>query len=103
MKRFENNSVLGGIRVVRGAPIISHMLFADDSYIFCKATKEEANRVKHMLSIFERASGQKMNQHKSSVFFSRNVMNHCKQEICNTLQYAEAKEGSHYLGLPTFM
>lgn len=51
-----------------------------------------------MLNIFDRASRQKINQHKSSMFFSRNVPTACKQEICGTLKCVEAKEMNHYLG-----
>lgn len=34
---YERRKLLSGIQVARGAPIISHMFFADDTYIFCKA------------------------------------------------------------------
>ena len=57
------------MRVARGAPIISHMFFADDSYIFCKARPEEASHVLDLLHVFEQASGQKVNFEKSSIFF----------------------------------
>ncbi|XP_074352959.1 uncharacterized protein LOC141692121 [Apium graveolens] len=56
-----------------------------------------------MLKTFEEASGQKIDHQKSSVFFSRNVSNPCKQEICEVLRFEEADEGSHYLGLPNFI
>lgn len=95
--------MLGGIKVARGAPVVSHMLFANDSYIFCKASTEEAATVMQMLKTFEETSGQIINHQKSSVFFSRNVSNPCKQEICEVLRFEEADEGSHYLGLPNYI
>lgn len=49
MRRYQRNDLLRGIRVARGAPIISHMLFADDSYILCRVSNEEAARVVSML------------------------------------------------------
>lgn len=52
MKRFESTGLLACIRVAKDAPAISHMLFADDSYIFCKASKTVDERVMTMLSIF---------------------------------------------------
>lgn len=103
LKQYEQSSLIGGIKVARGALTISHMLFADDSYIFCKASKEEASTVVNMLQVFKKASGQKINQNKSSVYFSGKVIVSLKQEICSRLGFAEADGNSHYLGLPSFI
>lgn len=65
---FENKSLIKGIKVARSAPPISHMFFAEDSYIFCKASMESAENVLTLLKIFEQASGQKLNVDKSSLF-----------------------------------
>lgn len=89
MKNYERQGLLGGIKVARGAPSITHMLFADDSYIFCKADTEEAARVMGLLGMFEKASGQKINVQKSSVFFSRNVGNSSKNAVCEILRFSE--------------
>ncbi|XP_074328104.1 uncharacterized protein LOC141666017 [Apium graveolens] len=99
LKKYECQAMLGGIRVARGAPSITHMLFVDDSYIFCKADTKEASRVVSLLQMFEKASGQKINEQKSSVFFSRNVSSICRREVCTILKFTEADESSHYLGL----
>ncbi|KAL8133302.1 hypothetical protein AgCh_008677 [Apium graveolens] len=37
IKHYEDMKCIQGIRIYRNAPMISHMLFADDSYLFCKA------------------------------------------------------------------
>lgn len=73
IKSNEQCGLIKGIKVARGAPSVSHLFFTDDSYIYCHASKEEATQVMEILSIFEQASGQKINTSKSSVFFSRNV------------------------------
>lgn len=52
----------------RNSPIISHMLFADDSYFYCKADTEDASKVVEMLKVYEKAFGQKVNGGKSSFF-----------------------------------
>lgn len=80
IKSYERRDLIRGICVARGAPKVSHLLFADDSYIYCQATREEAVQVMEILAIFEQASGQKINISKSNVFFSRNVKQDTKAE-----------------------
>lgn len=76
------------------------MFFADDCYIFCKASMDSANDVSDLLRVFEKASGQQINMDKSSVFFSRNTSSQLKQELCNHLRVKEVDNNSFYLGLP---
>lgn len=42
---------MGGIAVSRGGPKLSHLFFADDSLIFCKASMEECNELQKILQI----------------------------------------------------
>ncbi|XP_060965178.1 uncharacterized protein LOC133034161 [Cannabis sativa] len=90
-------------RVANGAPRVSHMLFADDSYLYCKATKAEARQIQEVLSKFEFASGQKVNFSKSSIFFSANTLSSMKDRINSILGMTTADENSLYLGLPSSM
>lgn len=53
-----------------------------------------------MLQIFEKASGQKVNVQKSTAYFSPNVINENKRDICDILNFSEADPSSYYLGLP---
>lgn len=57
----------------RKAPQISHLLFAYDNIIFCRASMEESNRVIKVLTDYERDLGQKLNKEKTSLFFSKNM------------------------------
>lgn len=59
---------LHGIKVARSAPSISHLLFADDSFIFFRANQQEHNTIKNCLIKYESGSGQKVNMSKSSLF-----------------------------------
>lgn len=97
---FEQKQWIHGIKICRRAPSISHMLFADDSYCYCKADNTEATKVLELLNIYENASGQKVNIEKSSVFFSTNVIEYNRQSICLNLRMREADEHGKYLGLP---
>lgn len=82
---------------------MSHMLFADDSYLYCRATQNEAVKVCQLLQTFETASGQQVNRQKSSIFFSTNTTEVVRNEVSNKLRMAEATDQCTYLGLPNTM
>ncbi|VFQ77745.1 unnamed protein product [Cuscuta campestris] len=58
LQKAEQRELVHGIQVSSGAPLINHLLFADDSLILFKATMEEAGVVLWILSEYERLSGQ---------------------------------------------
>lgn len=47
--------------------------------------------------------GQKVNLHKSSIFFSTNVIHSNRVHLCHLLQMMEANTSITYLGLPNMM
>lgn len=96
---YENKGLIRGIKVACGAPTVSNMFFADDNYIYCRANKEEASHILNLLATFEAASGQKINEEKSSMFFSRNVGRETKREIPEIIKFHEADLNTQYLGL----
>ena len=65
----------------KGGPCLSHLFFADDSLIFCKATMEECEVLQRVLSTYEKASGQQLNRSKTSLFFSLNTVKEIQDEI----------------------
>ncbi|KAL8111888.1 hypothetical protein AgCh_019551 [Apium graveolens] len=103
IKLYEERKWLQGIKICRKALVISHMLFADDSYLYCKAETEEASKVIQLLNTYEQASGQKINRDKSTVFFCANVMEYNKERVCNELQIREADNSAKYPGLPNIL
>ncbi|KAL8092543.1 hypothetical protein AgCh_034709 [Apium graveolens] len=103
LRDYEHKKLIKGIQVARGAPAVSHMFFADDTYIYCQARDDSVSHVLNVLNTFELASGQRINVDKSSVFFSRNTANDVKQSICQRLRFREADDNTRYLGLPNIM
>ena len=75
-------------------------MFADDSLIFCGATKEEAQTVKSILHDFEEASSQKINLAKSNVLFGKGIPLQRRDEILMTLDIREVLSYNKYLGFP---
>ena len=91
---------LTGVRIAEEAPRLSHLSFADDSLIFCKANAMEAGQLRRILEVYREASGQLINIEKSSLFFSRNVMSRHKAGVMRELQGMKQVQQSRDLGLP---
>ncbi|CAH9109352.1 unnamed protein product [Cuscuta europaea] len=103
LRHSEETGRLHGVAVARGAPQISHLLFADDSLLFFKATHGEASLVKEILHDYEMASGQMINLNKSRIFFSPNVPNEHQVGLIEMLGVGLAGEEERYLGLPAMV
>lgn len=96
-------NAISGWSICPTAPAISHLLFTDDSFLFFKASIEEAAMVKALLNEYELLSGQALNFQKSGVFFSANVRRDKQMEIEEVLGvYNDLGEGK-YLGLPSLI
>ncbi|XP_072071612.1 uncharacterized protein [Arachis hypogaea] len=52
-----DEGIWDGVAVSRGGPRVSHLMFADDLLLFCKAKKSQVQNVVHTLELFCKASG----------------------------------------------
>ncbi|XP_074290135.1 uncharacterized protein LOC141616876 [Silene latifolia] len=89
------------VRICPNAPPISHLLFADDSIFFMKATLEEARTVQSILNRYESASGQLVNLETTTISFSKGVPRQKRSNLATRLGIVEVEEQERYLGLPT--
>ncbi|CAB4268750.1 unnamed protein product [Prunus armeniaca] len=97
----EQNGTLHGVSLCRGAPTVSHLFFADDSFLFLKASQSGCAQLKQILQCYEQVSGQKINLDKSCVSFSRNVADEDQELFATTLRVRRVAQHDRYLGLPT--
>uniref|UniRef100_A0A803PI06 Reverse transcriptase domain-containing protein n=1 Tax=Cannabis sativa TaxID=3483 RepID=A0A803PI06_CANSA len=100
LRQKERNKTLPGIKVARRAPAISHLLFADDSFLFCQASINSCNVIKEVLDVYERATGQKVNFQKSSLYISPNVELRDQTLISDFMGIPVRPSFEKYLGLP---
>ena len=89
-----------GISICRGSPTITHILFVDDSVIYCKATEQESRELCEILQKYEVAAGQKINTEKSSIFFSKNTGEETREKVKETLGSMQNAQPGKYLRLP---
>jgi hypothetical protein len=103
LKHAEHTEAISAVPTSRRGPKLSHLFFADDSLIFCKANQVEWWRIMRVLGVYEAGSGQKINFQKTAVFFSRNTCPSRRQEILSLSGLSEATRYDSYLGLPTLI
>jgi hypothetical protein len=97
----QNQSLINGLAIAQSTPKISHLFFADDSLIFCKAKKEEATQLKAIFEEYQRISGQQINMEKSEMTFSPKLYHHIKEEFHDILPLPITNNITKYLGMPT--
>ena len=99
-RAVEGNYFAGSrIAVGRGEDmVISHLLYADDTLIFCQANKEQLKYLSWILMWFEALSGLKINLNKSEVIPIGIVDN--VEELASKLGCKVGSLPTPYLGLP---
>ncbi|XP_074267234.1 uncharacterized protein LOC141590552 [Silene latifolia] len=100
LRRAVEYQALHGIRVTAAASAISHLLFADDSIFFVRATIQEADVVNDILRRYEATSGQLVSLEKTTVVFSKGVTSSQREAVAARLGVEEVAEHARYLGFP---
>ena len=85
-----NEGDIRGASICKNGPKLTHLLFADDSLVFCKSTDE-------------RASGQQVNRAKTNLFFSKSTPHEMQVHIKDALGVVVVQQYDKYLGLPSFV
>ncbi|XP_060974670.1 uncharacterized protein LOC133039749 [Cannabis sativa] len=102
LRSEENNGNLKGLSISRGAPSVSHLLFAGDSLLFCHANDSSCQAISRVLDIYHRASGQLLNTDKTVMSFSPNASDLLKNRFHTVLGMPICELHEKYLGLPSY-
>ncbi|XP_065616004.1 uncharacterized protein LOC136061741 [Quercus suber] len=86
------------VKASRGGLAFSHLLFADDLILFGKADKKNYTSIKEALDRFCELSRQKVNNGKSRVYFSPNISEKRREELCSCLDLHSTPNLGKYLG-----
>ena len=104
---------LRGFSLCNRGPKLTHLFFADDSLLFCranldsllfcKANLDECNNILKLLRVYEQSSGQKINKEKTALFFSKSTPQATKDSIKGLLSVQELMFYEKYLRLPSLV
>ena len=92
-----------GVAASTNSPRVSHLFFANDSLVFGRATVNEATEIQRILKVYEASSGQQLNCHKTSLFFSLNTDNGIKERVKTMIGAQVIQPHEAYLGLPSLV
>ena len=103
IKQAEVRGAIQGVSLCKDGPKITHLFFANDSLLFCKANDQDCTTVMEILEAYERVSGQCINRDKTQLYFSSNTNHHVQTTIKNRLGVSSTSQFEKYLGLPSFI
>ncbi|MCH92961.1 RNA-directed DNA polymerase (Reverse transcriptase), partial [Trifolium medium] len=83
----------------QGIQVPSHVLYADDIMIFCKASKKNIKQLLLIFKLYGQASGQLVNKQKSK-FYAGAIPNARMLMLSNLLSFTSSSLPFTYLGLP---
>ena len=103
LNKSAHQGYIKGYSLCWNSPHLTHLLFADDSLLFYKATIEECQWVLDILDVYGRCLGQQINRSKMTIFFSKSTTNDTRNQIKLALGVPEIIQYERYLGLPSLV
>ena len=98
-----SDGLLSGVPTSKYGPRVSHLFFADDSLLFCRASISQWNNLTNLLKVYEDASGQRLNNNKTAIYFSGNTTQIVKKEIMEVAGMPVNQRYDSYVGLPAMV
>ena len=91
------------LSINKGGPTLTHLFFADDSVLFCRANLSDCHAIQEVLNKYKHASGQQINHGKTTLFFSASTSSETREEIQAALHLPAIHQYDKYLGLPSLV
>lgn len=73
LHKAEVEGHIQGEDICWNGPRVSHLFFANDNVLFCRAKEEECQKILDILAIYEKGWGQKINRDETNIFFNTNT------------------------------
>ncbi|XP_075668946.1 uncharacterized protein LOC142638766 [Castanea sativa] len=103
LQQAADSKQIRGVSICKRGLRLTHLFFAEDSLIFCRASLNECLRIQALLVCYEKASGQQLNRNKTGLFFSKSTPPLLLDQIKEALGVQEIKQYENYLGLPSLV
>ncbi|XP_057790741.1 uncharacterized protein LOC131007841 [Salvia miltiorrhiza] len=102
-KNCVTSSHLSPMVMSRENPFPTHLFYADDILVFCKASVRNAETIKHILEFYGSLSGQICSSQKSYIYFLNRVTTPLRRAIGHIINFPIGNFPFIYLGVPLFV
>ena len=89
ISQVAHNGDIHGFQLCRRSPKLTHLLFANDSLLFCKSDIDECQRVLDILGVYEKCSGKQINRSKTTIYFNKSITDDRRHAIKELLGVPE--------------
>jgi hypothetical protein len=101
--KVELDQRISGVPIAAGGSRLSHLFFADDSLLFCRANFTRWGNRFQVMHIYGKALSQQLNAAKTSIFFSKNTRLEFRSFIHSSTGISGITGFERYLGLPALV
>ncbi|XP_042950232.1 uncharacterized protein LOC122282338 [Carya illinoinensis] len=84
----------------RGAPLVSHLLYADDVVRFTNGRKKSMRELMKVIETYESWSGERVSKEKTAIYFAKQFSTRRKRDLMNIIGFIEGNFPFTYLGAP---
>jgi hypothetical protein len=89
IRQTKSRGDLHGIQICVNAPVVFHLLFVDDCFLFFRGTESEAHIMTNILTTYEAASGQAISLQKFEIHYSIQIDQPTRTSITQILGIQE--------------